>query len=77
MRPAPCIRTLVLTTFDTDSEIADTLAAGARGYLLKDAQRATIYEAVRTIMQGTFFLARPVAQRVAELKTSATRGGGR
>src|SRR6266496_4459038 len=34
---APQVRFLVLTTYDTDEYIGPALAAGAQGYLLKDA----------------------------------------
>ena len=38
VRPrAPEVRFLVLTTYDTDEYIGPALAAGAQGYLLKDA----------------------------------------
>src|SRR6516164_4403316 len=33
---APDARIVVLTTFDTDSEIAGAIKGGAKGYLLKD-----------------------------------------
>ena len=32
-------RVIVLTTFDTDADISKAIKAGAKGYLLKDAQR--------------------------------------
>ena len=34
-------RVLVLTTFDTDSDVLPAIEAGATGYLLKDAPRAS------------------------------------
>jgi DNA-binding NarL/FixJ family response regulator len=48
----PLSRVLVLTTFDTDSEIAGAIKAGARGYLLKDAARETLLDAIRRIYAG-------------------------
>src|SRR5581483_11546488 len=44
---APEVRFLVLTTYDTDSYIAPALAAGARGYLLKDASLDELLRGVR------------------------------
>ena len=44
---APATRFLVLTTYDTDEYIAPALAAGAQGYLLKDAEPDDLSRAIR------------------------------
>ncbi len=44
---------LVLTTFDTDEYLFDALAAGASGFLLKNASPEKLIEAVRTVAAGT------------------------
>ena len=41
----PAVAVLVLTTYDDDRSLADALAAGARGFLTKDAGRAEIVAA--------------------------------
>jgi DNA-binding NarL/FixJ family response regulator len=46
-RDHPEIGILVLTTFAEDTAIVAALAAGASGYLTKDADRGTILRAVR------------------------------
>jgi DNA-binding NarL/FixJ family response regulator len=46
-------RTLVLTTYDTDSEVLPAIQAGATGYLLKDASREEMFRAARAAAQGT------------------------
>jgi DNA-binding NarL/FixJ family response regulator len=43
---------LVLTTFDLDDYVFGALEAGASGFLLKDADPATIAQAVRQIAAG-------------------------
>jgi DNA-binding NarL/FixJ family response regulator len=43
---APQVRFLVLTTYDTDEYIGPALAAGAQGYLLKDATPDELSRAV-------------------------------
>lgn len=48
----PNIKTIVLTTFDTDEYIFDAIEAGAKGYLLKDASREELFSAVRTVHRG-------------------------
>jgi DNA-binding NarL/FixJ family response regulator len=61
---APETRALVLTAFDSDERIIGAVAAGARGYLLKGAPRATIFEAVRAVAAGGSLLQPPVAARL-------------
>ena len=48
----PETRVLVLTTYDTDADILRAVEAGATGYLLKDAPREELYEAVRSTASG-------------------------
>ncbi|WP_211588920.1 response regulator [Allorhizocola rhizosphaerae] len=55
---------LVLTTYDSDGDIIRALAAGATGYLLKDAPREELARAVRAAAQGETVLAAPVAARL-------------
>lgn len=60
----PRVRFLVLTTYDTDEYIAPALAAGAQGYLLKDATPDELGRAVRALMHGGAALEPGVAARV-------------
>lgn len=57
-------RVLVLTTFDTDSDILAAIEAGATGYLLKDAPAAEIHSAIRAAAGGASALAPSVAARL-------------
>lgn len=64
----PCI---VLTTFDDEDLLLAALAAGAKGYLLKDASPAEVGDAIRRVHEGGTVLgsvpaARLVARVVAE-----------
>jgi len=45
-------RVIVLTTFDTDTDLSKAIKAGARGYLLKDAQREELLECIRKVHVG-------------------------
>jgi DNA-binding NarL/FixJ family response regulator len=45
-------RVVVLTTFDADNEISRAIKAGAKGYLLKDAQREELLECIRKVHAG-------------------------
>ncbi len=57
-------RVLVLTTYDTDSDVLSAIEAGATGYLLKDAPPAELYRAVRAAACGEAVLSPSVATRV-------------
>lgn len=56
---------LVLTTYDTDSDIVAAIEAGATGYLLKDAPVDQLIAAVRATAAGETFLSPAVAARLA------------
>jgi DNA-binding NarL/FixJ family response regulator len=61
---------LVLTTFDADEYVYDALAAGASGFLLKDAPPDDLVAAVRTVARGDALLAPSVTRRlIAEFTT--------
>jgi DNA-binding NarL/FixJ family response regulator len=45
-------RVIVLTTFDTDNDISRAITAGAKGYLLKDAQREELLDCIRGVHCG-------------------------
>jgi len=57
---------LVLTTYDTDSDITRAIGAGAIGYLLKDAPREDLFQAIRAASRGESVLAPSVAAKVME-----------
>ena len=57
-------RVLVLTTFDADADLLDAVAAGATGYLLKDAPGEELVRAVRSAHRGEAVLSPAVASRL-------------
>lgn len=57
-------RVLVLTTYDTDSDVLPAIEAGATGYLLKDAAREELFRAVEAAAQGHAALAPAIATRL-------------
>jgi len=63
---------LVLTTYDSDSDVVPALEAGATGYLLKDSPRAELVRAIHAAFRGEAVLAPSVATRlVHQLRTPA------
>jgi DNA-binding NarL/FixJ family response regulator len=48
----PDIKVLVLSTFDDDRDIAQSMRAGAKGYLLKDMPASELADAIRFVHRG-------------------------
>ena len=61
---APDVRVIVFTAFDTDERIIKAVQAGAKGYLLKGAPRAELFEAVRVVAAGGSLLQPVVASKL-------------
>lgn len=61
---------LVLTTYDTESDIIRALDAGARGYLLKDAPAAELFAGIRATARGETVLAPAVAATLVRRTTN-------
>jgi len=57
-------KVLVLTTYDTDSDVLPAIEAGATGYLLKDAPREELFRAVEAAARGQAVLSPAVATRL-------------
>lgn len=53
----PSTRIVVVTTYESDTDILRAVEAGAAGYLLKDASRAELADAVRDAARGKTVLA--------------------
>ena len=60
----PGTAVLILTTYDTNSDILRAIEAGATGYLLKDTPRDELFAAIRSVAQGKAVLAPTVATRL-------------
>lgn len=62
---------LIMTTFDVDENIIESLRAGAKGFLLKDAAPEELVQAVRLIGSGQAYLAPSVTRRLLDLRAAA------
>jgi len=60
----PATKVLVLTTYDTDTDILHAVEAGAAGYLLKDTPHTELLDGIRAASRGETVLAPPVAARL-------------
>ncbi len=68
----PKIKVLMLTTFEADNHVIQSLKAGASGYVLKDSQAGAIVSSILAVVAGERVMASAVANRVLEMLTGAT-----
>ena len=66
-------KVVILTTFGVDEHVFDALRAGASGFLLKDAPRAQLVEAVRVVAAGEALLSPSVTKTLIEQFTDPRR----
>lgn len=62
----PDVAVLILTMFADDASVFAALRAGARGYVLKDAERDDLLRAIRAVAQGEAIFSPSVASRVLD-----------
>lgn len=62
----PGVRVLVLTTYETDTDILRAVEAGATGYLLKDTPRDQLVAGLRAAARGESALSPSVARRLVQ-----------
>lgn len=60
----PHIAVVILTTYNEDELLVRGLKAGARGYLLKDTDRETLFHAIRAAARGEMLLKPEIIARV-------------
>jgi DNA-binding NarL/FixJ family response regulator len=69
----PATRVLVLTTFDDDEHLYPALAAGAHGFLGKDAPPEQLLDAIRRTAAGESPFSAPVLRRLVRSAVDAHR----
>jgi DNA-binding NarL/FixJ family response regulator len=57
-------RVIILSSFDYEEDIYKAAKAGARGYVMKDANRAEILGAIRTVANGQLHFPHGMAARI-------------
>ncbi len=72
----PELRTVVLTSFGEMERVHAALAAGAAGYLLKDAEPTEVVAAIRAAARGEVFLDPAVARQLTQEMVSPPTGLG-
>jgi DNA-binding NarL/FixJ family response regulator len=66
------VRVLILTTFEADEYVFESLRAGASGFVLKDIEPADLLQAIRVVAAGEALLSPSVTRRlIAEYASRA------
>ena len=65
-RTNPEIAVVILTTFNEDELMLRGMQAGAKGYLLKDTNRETLFNAIRAAARGETLLSPEIMQRLIQ-----------
>ena len=63
----PHLKIIALSMFEEEDLIVEMLEAGARGYLLKNADKKEIMEAILTVYEGNIFYCKHTSARLASL----------
>lgn len=73
LRTSPHIGILMLTMLEDDEFVFAAMRMGARGYLLKGADRAEIARAIKAVSNGEAIFSPAIAQRLMHIFTRAER----
>jgi DNA-binding NarL/FixJ family response regulator len=66
LHTSPHIRILVITLFEDDASVFESLRAGARGYVLKDSREEEMLRAIRSVGSGEAIFSAAIASRLID-----------
>ena len=61
------VNIIALSMFDEDNLISDMLEAGAKGYLIKNANKEEIIEAIKTVNRGKTYYCKDTSARLLQM----------
>jgi len=67
LKQHPRVKIIALSMYEEENLIVEMLEAGAKGYLLKNADKKEILEAILTVHAGNIFYCRHTSARLASL----------
>jgi two-component system response regulator NreC len=68
---SPDVSIVGLSMFDDEGHIVEMLEAGARGYLLKNADKSEIIDAINTVFQGDLYYCKHTSYTLAKMISSS------
>jgi DNA-binding NarL/FixJ family response regulator len=75
LQESPSVRVLVVTLFEDEDSVFMALRAGARGYVLKDADEEEMVLSIRAVGKGEAIFSPAVAERVLAYFAASPPGG--
>jgi DNA-binding NarL/FixJ family response regulator len=75
LQESPSVRVLVVTLFEDEDSVFMALRAGARGYVLKDADEEEMVHAIRAVGKGEAIFSPAIATRVLAFFAASPLGG--
>jgi DNA-binding NarL/FixJ family response regulator len=72
-KSSPNVRILVVTLFEDDESVFAALRAGARGYILKDADEDEMMRAIRAVGEGEAIFSPAIATRMMDYFAASRR----
>ena len=75
LQESPSVRVLVVTLFEDEDSVFMALRAGARGYVLKDADEEEMVHAIRAVGKGEAIFSPAIATRVLAFFAASPSGG--
>jgi DNA-binding NarL/FixJ family response regulator len=75
LQESPNVRILVVTLFEDDDSVFMALRAGARGYVLKDADEEEMVLSIRAVGKGEAIFSPAIATRVLAFFAASPSGG--
>jgi DNA-binding NarL/FixJ family response regulator len=75
LQESPSVRVLVVTLFEDEDSVFMALRAGARGYVLKDADEEEVVHAIRAVGRSEAIFSPAVATRVLAYFAASPPGG--
>ena len=62
----PSVKAIMLSMYNSRELIVESLRAGAVGYILKECTSEELYESIKTVMMGNFYIARSSLEVLVE-----------
>ena len=62
----PAVKAIMLSMYNSRELIVESLRAGAVGYILKEFTSEELYESIKTVMMGNFYIARSSLEVLVE-----------
>lgn len=66
----PSMKVLIVTMFEDDASVFTAMRAGAKGYVLKDAEKEDLLRAIRSVSRGEAIFSPGIAARITDFFTT-------